>query len=67
MIPQTRAGYAAVVLMLLALALVGVEGGEYLARGMVDPGLRTLVQAVVVACVGALVYTVHLNGGPRGG
>lgn len=67
MIPRTRGGYAAISLVLLALVLVGVEGGEYLTRGVVDPGLRTLVQAVVVACVGALVYTVHLDGGPRGG
>lgn len=67
LVPVTRAGYAALLLTGLAALGLVVELVEFLSRGYVDPGVISLTQGVILAAVGALVYTVHLNGGPRSG
>lgn len=65
MIPRTRAGYAAALLVVVALVLNGLRAWELVAHLPADPALSLASSSAVTTALAALVYTVHLNGASR--
>lgn len=65
MSPLTRAGFAAVVLVVAAMVLNLARAGLVAAGLPVEPALGVAANTTLTASVGALVYLVHRNGGRR--